>query len=138
MRARWPVAAALLLAASCAASPSPPLPAGAVPVVLVHGYGAEPSVFDGVRDHLEGVGYPPCFLDDRRLFAPIPRPVLSVKQGGRRQERRRRRQDCTRREAAHGCESFHPFVLLPQWTRHLGWRRSFGRIIRRQREQNVK
>ena len=62
MRARWPVAAALLLAASCAASPSPPLPAGAVPVVLVHGYGAEPSVFDGVRDHLEGVGYPPGHL----------------------------------------------------------------------------
>lgn len=62
MRMRWGAVAVLLLLASCAAPPPPPLPPGAVPVVLVHGYGAEPSVFDDVRAHLEEAGYPPDHL----------------------------------------------------------------------------
>lgn len=54
------VVAVLATLASCAAAPvaAPPVPAGAVPILFVHGHGADPSVFDDMIEHLEARGYP--------------------------------------------------------------------------------
>lgn len=46
---------------SCAAPP-PPLPAGAVPILFVHGHGGDAGVFDDMVEHLERAGYPPAYL----------------------------------------------------------------------------
>jgi pimeloyl-ACP methyl ester carboxylesterase len=43
---------------SCAAPATDPLPAGARPVLFVHGYGEDPGVFDAMIEHLAGRGYP--------------------------------------------------------------------------------
>jgi pimeloyl-ACP methyl ester carboxylesterase len=54
-------AVTVLLAASCA-GPPPRLPAGAVPILFVHGHGAHPDVFEDMIGHFEDRGYPPEML----------------------------------------------------------------------------
>lgn len=49
--------AACAVASGCA-GPAVPLPAGARPVLFVHGYGEKPEVFDTMIDHLVDRGYP--------------------------------------------------------------------------------
>ncbi len=62
---RWtvlPICVGALLAAACAGPPQPAEPAGAVPVVFVHGHGTSSAVFTEMIDHLESRGYPASSL----------------------------------------------------------------------------
>lgn len=51
-------ALAVLTACSAASAAPPPLPAGALPILFVHGHGGDPGVFDEMIEHLESRGYP--------------------------------------------------------------------------------
>ena len=69
--ARWAalVCGAALSAVACAATP--PVPPGAVPVLFVHGYGADAEMFDDMIAHLRGRGYPASSLKAVELDPPV-------------------------------------------------------------------
>jgi triacylglycerol lipase len=54
------LAGALVAVAACSGPAEPP--AGARPVLFVHGYGEDPGVFDAMREHLQDRGYPESWL----------------------------------------------------------------------------
>ncbi len=71
---------AALVAAACTGPPVSPVPAGAVPVLLVHGHGTSSLVFDDMIDHLRGRGYAPGHLLAVDLVPPDGSNVAAAEQ----------------------------------------------------------